>query len=172
MPRVKVAFFAPDAYKMPKNLKNELDRVYKMKVELDFLFHWEPPTVEEMRATGICDELNEACWEAEVKNFYCTAQITTLMEKIVDYEYFLFLTTHNPTLRATPCGAQTGSAFGRMERKHLAIAPFWDMGHILHEVGHLLGLHHCRDKVCMMYEGYIRKQNSLCKKHRIEIRRL
>ena len=33
MPRLKIALFAPDAYKMPKNLKNELDRVYNKKVE-------------------------------------------------------------------------------------------------------------------------------------------
>lgn len=139
---------------------------------MDFLFCWEPPTVKEMRATGVCDKLNEACWEEEVKNFYCTAQITSLMEKIVDYEYFLFLTTHNPVLRATPYGVQTASSVGHMEEKHLAVAPFWDMGHILHEVGHLLRLDHCKDITCIMYEGYLLKQNHLCQNHKMKIRRL
>jgi hypothetical protein len=169
MSNIKVALFAPDAYKMPKNLKRELNTTYGNKVELEFLFHWEPPTVEEMRATGVCDELDEACWKAEDKNFYCSAQITTLMEKLVDYEYFLFLTTHNPLIRASLYGVQTLSSVGRMEGKHLAIAPFWDMSHILHEVGHLLGLKHCRDKACVMYEGYLCKQRNLCKNHKKEI---
>jgi hypothetical protein len=169
MSTIRIALFAPDAYKMPKNLKNELDRVYKKRVELNFLFHWEPPTVEEMRATGICDELNEACWKAEVKSFYCTAQITTLMERIVDYEYFLFLTTHYPILHATPCGSLTASSVGHMKEKHLAIAPFWDMEHILHELGHLVGLDHCRDKACIMHESHLRKQRDLCKRHKIEL---
>ena len=39
MPRVKIAFFAPDADKIPDNLNEEIGRVYNNKVELDFLFH-------------------------------------------------------------------------------------------------------------------------------------
>ena len=172
MPRVKIALFAPDADKIPVNLNKEVGRVYSKKVELDFLFHWEPSTVKEMRATGVCDKLDEACWEGEVKNFYCTAEISTLIEKIADYEYFLFLTTHNPILRATSCGIQSGSSVTHPEDKHLAVAPFWDLEHILHEVGHSLGLNHCKDKKCIMYEGYLLKQNHLCQNHKMKIRRL
>ncbi len=172
MGRVRIVFFAPDAYKIPENLETEASKVYDKKIKFDFLFNWEPPTVSEMRATGICDELDEICWKGHTKNFYCNAQITTLIEKITDHKHFLFLTTHNPILRATTCGMQSGSAVAHPEGKHLAVAPFWDMDHILHEVGHLLELDHCKDGACIMHEGHLHKQRHLCKRHKLKIRRL
>jgi len=170
MHRIKVAMFAPDPHRMPKNLDEKVDRLYGKNVALEFCFYWEPPTVEEMRATGVCDKLAEVCWqEHDVKDFYCKTQISSLIERVANYEYFLFLTTQNPILRGTPCGVGTGSVVGHLEGKHLAVAPFWDMEHILHEVGHMIGLEHCEDVDCVMYEGHLRRQSSLCERHRKEV---
>ena len=163
--------FVPDPHKMPRNLDTRLNGLYRKNVELEFLFYWEPPTVEEMRATGVCDKLDEACWEEhdDVKDFYCKTQLSSLVERLPGYEYFLFLTTHNPILSATPFGVRTGSAVAHPEGKHIAVAPFWDIEHILHEVGHMIGLVHCKDVDCIMYEAHLCKQSSLCELHRKEL---
>ncbi|MCJ7505127.1 matrixin family metalloprotease [Candidatus Bathyarchaeota archaeon] len=167
MEQIKIATFLPDPHRQPRNLDERISGLYGSNIQLQFPFYWEPPTVEEMRATGICSKLNEACWEEhEAKDFYCKAQIASFIERLDDYGYFLFLTTHNPIIDATPSGIMTGSAVAHPEGRHIAVAPFWDMEHILHEVGHMLGLDHCGDMNCIMYQSYLHKQNRLCEHHK------
>jgi hypothetical protein len=168
--RARIALFIPSPHKRPRDLDEQLGRLYGKNVTLDFAFYWEPPTVEEMRATGICDRLDEACWtEHDTKDIYCKNQIQSLIQRVSGYEYYLFLTTYNPILYAAHVGVGTGSVTGYFEGKHLAIAPFWDMQHILHEVGHLIGLEHCENADCVMYKGHLRSQISLCQRHRNEV---
>jgi hypothetical protein len=162
---MKVAIFAPPyAHDSYQSIKKEVNRVFGKKMELEIPFFWEPPTVSQMRATGVCDELDETCWKESEKAFYCDANITTFIQKITGYNNFLFLTPHCHRLRATPQGLQTGSAVGICEGKKVSVVPFWDMGHVLHELGHMLGLDHCKDEGCIMFGGYIWiKKETLCR---------